>query len=335
MTRMMARTLMAVIAIAGAARAGGRCSKDGECKGTRTCVKRKCVAPVAASLPPKAEPAVASTQAPKATDWRPAMASLPLPVPAGAASAVYRPAPASSLSAQPASASMLSAQPPSSSTLSAEPAPSSTLSTQPAPSSTLSAQAASSLLSGGVTAAPVKDSTRHRHLGGYFRPDLGFGYLTTAASQNGSDVSIGGLGETFGIAVGGAVSENSILAVHLWDAEANDPELSANGTTISTTDSSLSLMGVGPEYTYYTAQNFYFSLSPSLTHISTSSGSQSGESDWGLGLRAAVGKEWWVSDHWGMGLAGHLSMSTNQDSVADGPTWSSWAFSVAFSATYN
>src|SRR5438309_310348 len=58
--------------------------------------------------------------------------------------------------------------------------------------------------------------TGHRHLGLFIRPDLGFGYFRASASPGGVDESIGGLAGTFGIAVGGAMSENSILAFHLW-----------------------------------------------------------------------------------------------------------------------
>src|SRR5438132_13842818 len=37
--------------------------------------------------------------------------------------------------------------------------------------------------------APL-DATRHRHLGFFIRPDLGFGYLSTKASQGGVDAAV-------------------------------------------------------------------------------------------------------------------------------------------------
>ncbi|GAC1537636.1 MAG: hypothetical protein NVS2B9_03980 [Myxococcales bacterium] len=49
----------------------------------------------------------------------------------------------------------------------------------------------------------------------------------------------------------------------------------------------------------------------------------------------ALGKEWWGSSHWGLGLAAHLSMSVNQESGTNPPTWTGWGATVAFSATYN
>jgi hypothetical protein len=95
------------------------------------------------------------------------------------------------------------------------------------------------------------------------------------------------------------------------------------------------LFGIGPEYTVYSKQNVYFSISPSLTRMTSSSSSGSGETNVGFGLRAAVGKEWWAGDHWGLGVVGHVSTSFNQDQGSGAPTWTSWAFTIAFSATYN
>jgi hypothetical protein len=69
--------------------------------------------------------------------------------------------------------------------------------------------------------------------------------------------------------------------------------------------------------------------------MTTSSSGSDASTNWGFGARAALGKEWWVSDHWGLGLVGHLSMSFNQDQGTNPPTWTSWAFTAAFSATYN
>jgi hypothetical protein len=186
-----------------------------------------------------------------------------------------------------------------------------------------------------LTATPIGPSdTRRRHLGGFIRPDLGLGYLVTSASQGGVDVILSGLAGTFGIAAGGALSENSILAFHVWDAVVSNPAVSAGGSSAAA-DGTLALFGLGPEYTMYSEQNYYFSVSPSVTRMSASSSSGSSSTNWGVGMRAAVGKEWWASDHWGLGAAGHLSMSLNEDTGNNAPIWTTWALTVAFSATYN
>ena len=183
--------------------------------------------------------------------------------------------------------------------------------------------------------SPTAFDTRHRHLGGFIRPDLGFGYQELHGSSGGTDFKMNGFSATFGFAAGGAVSENSILAVHFWDTATSNPSVSSGGLSGTTSDTTLSVFAIGPQYTIYTGGNYYFSVTPALSRVTLRANGSSGDSDWGFGLRTAVGKEWWVSDHWGLGLAGHLSFSVNKDSGSSDATLTGWGATIAFSATYN
>jgi hypothetical protein len=171
------------------------------------------------------------------------------------------------------------------------------------------------------------------HRGLFFRPDLGIGYLHMSATEGGNDDAAYGAAGAFGIAIGGAIQPNHILAFHLWDAVISNPTFSSNGTSASPGNSAAGLIAFGPEYTFYSETNFYFSLSPGLSRLHLESGGVGADSDWGFGLRAAVGKEWWVSDNWGLGLVGQLSFSANSDNGV--ATWTTWGATLAFSATYN
>ncbi|HKC61835.1 MAG TPA: hypothetical protein VKB92_17230 [Myxococcales bacterium] len=174
------------------------------------------------------------------------------------------------------------------------------------------------------------DGTYQRHFGFYIRPDLGFGYMSMAG-PGGTVYGLSGLG---GIAIGGAIRENSILAVHFIDSVAQDPSVSGSGFSGTATGSSLTMFGIGPQYTYYfMPANVYLSTTLALTRLHVSDPAGDFNSDWGLGTRVAVGKEWWVSDHWGLGLAGHFSLSSNQNGAGDALT--TWALGVVFSTTYN
>jgi len=178
------------------------------------------------------------------------------------------------------------------------------------------------------------DDTYQRHFGFYIRPDLGFGYLTST----GPGVTISGLAGLTGIAIGGAIRENSILAVHIIGAAVQNPGMSSGGLSATANDTTVTLWGIGPQYThYFMPSDLYLSTTLALTRLHSSNGNNSGDSDWGVGTRIAVGKEWWVSDHWGLGVAGHISFSSNQDPVAGGSSnrWTSWTFGATFSATYN
>jgi hypothetical protein len=62
-------------------------------------------------------------------------------------------------------------------------------------------------------------------------------------------------------------------------------------------------------------------------------------------VKATFGKEWWVSDNWGLGLAGQVVLGSIKDSKilsgvgADAPvsnaSWTVAAFNVLFSASFN
>jgi len=175
----------------------------------------------------------------------------------------------------------------------------------------------------------ARDPTYRRHLGFYIRPDLGFGYM--AANQ--ATTTYSGFAGLAGVAIGGAVRENSILAVHVFDAVVQNPSLSYGG---SLQDSTMVLWGIGPQYTYYSQPtNIYVSTTVALTTVSVERPfGPRGATDVGLGTRVALGKEWWVGNHWGLGLVGHFSYSFNSDSGST-YTLTAYAVGLAFSATYN
>jgi hypothetical protein len=180
-------------------------------------------------------------------------------------------------------------------------------------------------------------STYNRHFGFFIRPELGFGYFSSSASQGGTDATISGGGGVFALAIGGAVSENFIVAGQVWDYIASSPTLKVNGVNIPISNgSSAGVVGYGVLLNWYLQpSNLYIAVTPSFTKLVSSDGTSSETSEWGFGVRGAVGKEWWVSDHWGIGLAASLALSSNKFSGSGQPSWGSAAFGLTCSATYN
>src|SRR3954467_875822 len=162
---------------------------------------------------------------------------------------------------------------------------------------------------------------RHRHLGFFIRPDFGFGYFRASGSPGGFDATLSGSAATLGVVVGGAVSENNIVAFHVWDMVVSNPTYSSGGSALESVDATVTLVGLGPQYTVYLGDNLYWSMTPSLTRGTISSQGTSSDTDWGFGLRAAMGKEWWIADHWGLGIAAHFSLSMNRAAGTDGGNW--------------
>jgi hypothetical protein len=184
------------------------------------------------------------------------------------------------------------------------------------------------------------DPTAFRHVGFFFRFDLGLGYLgtSTSASATGFDFdSSHGVAGEIGVQLGGAVAENALLAGHFWAASAFSPSLSLRGANVPTGgDFSSSLFGIGPSFDYYfMPQNVYLTVTPSLTWVRFSSDFDHFDSDVGFGTRLALGKEWWVSGHWGLGLAGWFAFSFNKEGAGSNATWNTYAGGLTFSATLN
>jgi hypothetical protein len=49
--------------------------------------------------------------------------------------------------------------------------------------------------------------------------------------------------------------------------------------------------------------NIYVSIAPGISRLQLTSLGNSAETNYGFGAKLAIGKEWWVGDHWGLGVA--------------------------------
>jgi hypothetical protein len=54
----------------------------------------------------------------------------------------------------------------------------------------------------------------------------------------------------------------------------------------------------------------------------------------GLALEAAAGKEWFVSNRWGLGIAVGFTYHSLPDGGVD-ENWRGWSIPIRFSATFN
>jgi hypothetical protein len=186
--------------------------------------------------------------------------------------------------------------------------------------------------------ALFEDNTEHRHLGLFLRLDTGPGGLSSSASEGGVDASISGFAWPFGVALGYAVGENFIVGGEAWGIAAPSPKHSYGGQSATANDRTATLSGFGLHVTYYLMPaNLYLSLTPSIVQLSESSSSSSGvaQTEAGFGAKIALGKEWWVGSHWGLGIAGQFFLGINQDKGVPSPTWTTVGGGLVFSATYN
>lgn len=186
----------------------------------------------------------------------------------------------------------------------------------------------------GTSAQAQESATAHRHLGFALRLDGGIGGMGIMApdSADSRGTASGGLG----VVIGGAVAENLILGGDLWGmGMVGGWSMMQNGGT------GHGLGGLGLNVTYYFMPvNLYVSASPSVTTLTsmthyTSTSTTNVATSAGFGAKLSVGKEWWVGEHWGLGLAGQFFTSWNGSQGAMSGTWTTLGGGVALSATYN
>jgi hypothetical protein len=178
----------------------------------------------------------------------------------------------------------------------------------------------------------------HVHDGFFLRAQIGIGFTSLSSTTSGVKTTVGGGGLSLGAAVGGVIARNLILYGAVFETDTVNPDVQVGGTSMASQIGRVSLQGIGPGVAYYFERiNLYLSGTLALSRFWTydGNGNQLDTSKIGLGLDLQVGKEWWVSRDWGLGIAAQLVGSSMKDQSDPTLTWSAGAFSLLFSATYN
>jgi len=140
----------------------------------------------------------------------------------------------------------------------------------------------------------------------------------------------------FRIKAGGAPADNFIIYGVYGAYSIEDPDYeygSASGTMKETTLTYYDL-GVGVCY-YFMPINIYISADIASTKGTLEMYDETADTERGASFTLSVGKEWWVSDDWGLGVALILSGASMDDEGNSDITVSHSFFGVAFTATYN
>ena len=183
---------------------------------------------------------------------------------------------------------------------------------------------------------------QHEHEGFYFHVELGLGGMETraGATSNNESMSLSGAAGSFNLALGWSLGDHLVLGGEIWAMSASQPDVKVGNTSASSdSNSDVTLIGWGPTIRYYIAPehlNMFLAATPAFTQVSTKLNGIEGSTRTGLGIRLSVGKEWWLGrSQWGIGVAGHLVLSTNKDNGDNAPTWNTTGAGVDFSATWN
>ena len=179
---------------------------------------------------------------------------------------------------------------------------------------------------------------RDHDKGFFLRMVLGGGGAGSKIEGGGDSIDLSGASGVFDIAIGGTITPN--LAIHgtFFGWLVSDPDaeitIAGLGSVSGSLNGDLSMSAFGAGFTYYFMPiNLYLSGNVGMGSL-TGDGDIDGETDSGLALNFMVGKEWWVSGRWGLGIAGALGYHSLPDKDVD-ENWSGTNFSVLFSATFN
>jgi hypothetical protein len=186
---------------------------------------------------------------------------------------------------------------------------------------------------------PAHVEGREQHDGFMLRLTLGVGGGgTNFETDDGADMNLTGVSGSFGIDIGGALTENLVLHGRLSSFTLFDPKVELGGQDLGRAEDAsvtANLFAAGLTY-YFMPVNIYLTGAVGVSWLSASYRGDDGRStDAGLGVNLDVGKEFWVGDNWGLGIAGQFWWSTLTEE--DGGIESHVSMiggAVLFSATY-
>lgn len=145
----------------------------------------------------------------------------------------------------------------------------------------------------------------HQHKGFYLSMSIGPNFEGIIDKVVGSYSS---MGAQFDLKIGGAIIENIILHATLTSNAMSSPKIGSGGVSHDSFNNiSLSEAMIGGGITYYVMpSNIFLSGSMGLgnfTLLNNNDKKNFVSSDKGLSMQLKIGKEWWVSKAWGLGIA--------------------------------
>jgi hypothetical protein len=176
------------------------------------------------------------------------------------------------------------------------------------------------------------------HDGGFFmRLAPGIGYTSSKVDDGRDSLEVRGPSGSFDIALGAVVSHNFAIHGTLGGWGLADPTIEFNGFDEESDDVSLTMGSFGAGVTYYFGNsNAYVTASAGAATLTFDIDGDREDSDTGFMFDAGLGKEWWVSDRWGLGVSATIGYHTIPSDDADiDDNFKGPSFAVRFSATLN
>jgi len=176
------------------------------------------------------------------------------------------------------------------------------------------------------------------HDGFFIRMALGLCLLRTNGNGAGTSVELDGVGAALSVAIGGALNRHLILFGEVLSASTDNRKVIVDGVGMGAASGQSKVGALGAGVASYLSSNLYFSgtfLFPQITASGTDTAIGSGDTKFGLGLEAMIGKEWWVSANWGLGVGGQILYARADGGSVASVAWRAWGATLVGSATFN
>jgi len=164
-----------------------------------------------------------------------------------------------------------------------------------------------------------KKTMQYKHEGFFARGTLGFGSSSISEMVQSNKIDISGLSGDFNIQLGYSVIENLQLFFTLGGNIITEPKYKLNGveaTTTTSTNVSLYRYGAGATY-YFMPYNAFLTFDVTSGQNEIEINNVSSKSDHGVVFNFGAGKEWWVSNDWGLGAMFYFYTGTINDATVN------------------
>ena len=195
---------------------------------------------------------------------------------------------------------------------------------------------------------PLDEVGAHEHDAFYFR--VLFGPATMQARTGHRSLSGGGF--DLGLSAGHALRKDLILHLDSIFSSALSPSYEVDGEAMDDRSISAVAVGLGPGVTYYAPHTLYATgavyaswlnrtetreVPPDPADPLGQPGTEEvyDRSDTGIGASLTLGKEWWVTESWGLGIAARAYLASMPDAESADTTWGVHSLGLLFSATMN
>ena len=163
----------------------------------------------------------------------------------------------------------------------------------------------------------------HQHKGFYLSMSAGPDFAGINSEVVGNyKLNFNGTGGQFDLKIGGAIKENLILHATMTANSMTGPKITSGGSSQNTSNNLAlgeAMFGVGITY-YVMPSNIFLSSSLGVGNFTIIDNDKktSISSDRGFSMQLKVGKEWWVSSKWGLGVALTYGKTQLTNSPGDG-----------------